>query len=107
MPLQQKRLQSLIAYRALPPAIGQNDRIPHFEAEGVPFRGSLQPMDSPADRQVYGVQAARLLRLITAEGAFLTLGMGIGLENQGCQYRICQPVSRWQGHSVAVLERLE
>lgn len=107
MPLQRKRLQQLAAHRALKPAIGENDRMPRFEAEGVAFAGTLQPMDGAADRQVYGEQVTRLKRLITTEGAFLERGMGISVGGEGCQYRIVQPVSHWRGHSVAILETLD
>ena len=107
MPLQRKRLLQLTAHRALKPAIGENDRTPHFEADGAAFAGTLQPMDGTADRQVYGEQVTRLKRLITTEGAFLERGMGIAVGGEGCRYRIVQPVSHWQGHSVAILEMLD
>lgn len=108
MPLQKKRLQALSAHRAMMPAIGENDRLPRFEAEGMAFSGTLQPMDSPADRQLYGEQAVRMMRLITTEGAILEKGMGIGIGDgqTGCRYRITQPVVHWLGHSVAILEQL-
>lgn len=105
MPLQRKRLQTLVAHRALKPVIGDNDRAPLFEAEGTAFSGTLQPMDSPADRQVYGSEAARLTRLITMEGE--ALDMGTGVEADGCMYRIIQPVCRWRGHCTAVLKKLD
>ena len=78
-----------------------------FEAEGIPLRATLQPMDGHADRQVYGEQVTRMKRLITTEGAFLERGMGICTGGDGCQYRIVQPVYHWQGHTVALLEQLD
>lgn len=108
MPLQQKRLQLLTAHRALKPVLGENDRIPRFETEGAVFTATLQPMDGAADRQVYGERVTRLKRLITTERIALTMGMGIRTgEAEGCDYRIAQPVSHWQGHSEAILEKLD
>lgn len=107
MPLQFRRLHKLTAHQALKPVIGENDRIPRFEAEGTPFTGTLQPMDGAADRQVFGERATRLMRLITMEGQRLSKGMGISTGGAGCDYRIVEPVSHWQGHSVAVLEKLD
>ena len=109
MPLKQSRLRQLTAHRPLKPAIGSNDRIPRFEAEGTAFTATLQPMDTVADRQIYGEQAARLLRLITMEDVALSMGMGVRVDApEGCcDHRIMLPVCRWQGHLTAVLERLE
>ncbi|MBP3650551.1 MAG: hypothetical protein J6K73_12315 [Clostridia bacterium] len=107
MPLQRKRLQALTAHRPLKPVIGVNDRIPRFDAQGTAFAGTLQPMDSTADRQLYGEQAVRMKRLITTEGLFLEKGMGISVKGSDCRYRIVQPVTHWQGHSVAILEALD
>ena len=107
MPLQRKRLQALTAHRQRKPIPGENDRISRFEAEGIPLRATLQPMDGHADRQVYGEQVSRMKRLITTEGAFLERGMGICTGGDGCQYRIVQPVYHWRGHTVALLEQLD
>jgi len=109
MPLQRKRLQTLTVHAARKPVIGGNDRIPRFEAEGREIAGTLQPMDGPADRQIYGDQVTWLKRLITRDGDGLCMGMGVCTGDTGaeCNYRIMQPVSHWQGHSVAVLEKLD
>ncbi|MBR2923613.1 MAG: hypothetical protein IKC28_01175 [Clostridia bacterium] len=108
MPLQRKRLQTLTIHAARKPVIGENDRIPRFEAAGRTIAGTLQPMDGAADRQMYGERVTRLRRLITTEGDGLCMGMGVCTGNAaGCDYRIMQPVSHWQGHSVAVLEKLD
>jgi hypothetical protein len=107
MPLQRKRLQTLTVHPARRPAIGENDRIPRFEAVGREIAGSLQSMDGVADRQMYGERVTRLRRLITTEGDGLCMGMGVCTGDAGCDYRIIQPVSHWQGHSMAVLEKLD
>ncbi|MBQ8150621.1 MAG: hypothetical protein IJ041_08905 [Clostridia bacterium] len=109
MPLKQSRLRRLTAHRPLKPAAGSNDRIPRFEVEGAAFTATLQPMDTAADRQIYGEHAARMLRLITTEEMDLAMGMGVRVDAPGgcCDYRIMLPVSRWQGHCTAVLEALE
>ncbi len=109
MPLKQNRLRQLTAHRPLKPAVGSNDRIPRFEAEGVAFTATLQPMDSSVDRQVYGEKAARMLRLITTEGEALSMGMGVRVDAPpgSCDYRVMLPVSRWPDHATAVLEAVE
>ena len=109
MPLQRKRLQTLTVHPARRPAIGENDRIPRFEAVGREIAGSLQSMDGAADRQMYGERVSRLKRLITTEGDGLCAGMGVctGEAGEECDYRIMQPVSHWLGHSIAVLEKRE
>lgn len=107
MPLQRKRMQALTVHAARKPVIGENDRIPRFEAVGREIVGTLQPMDGAVDRQMYGERITRLMRLITMDGDGLCAGMGVSTGGAGCNYRIIQPVSRWQGHSVAVLELLD
>ena len=79
--------------------------MPRFEAEGMAFTGTLQPMDGFADRQLYGEQVTRLQRLLTTDVPALEQGMGICTAD-GSWYRIRQPVSCWKGHCVAVLEAL-
>lgn len=109
MPLQRKRMQALTVYAARRPVIGENDRIPRFESQGRTITGTLQPMEGTVDRQMYGQQVTRLRRLITRDGEGLQTGMGVCTGGAGteCDYRIMQPVSHWQGHSVAVLEKLD
>ncbi|MBE5801695.1 MAG: hypothetical protein E7319_05335 [Clostridiales bacterium] len=108
MPLQQKRLRTLTAHEPLPLPVLGNDRKPVFAQSGRRFRATVQPMDGSADRQVYGEEVTRLRRLITTEGTFLRMGMGVcvdGLDGN-CDFRIREPVQHWLTHTVAVLEAL-
>lgn len=109
MPLKQNRLRQLTVHKPLKPLIGSNDRIPRFEEAGMAFVATLQPMDTAADRQIYGEHAARMLRLITTEEIDLSMGMGVRVDAPGgcCDYRIMLPPGCWPDHCTAVLEAVE